>query len=120
MSVEVAKRYGRAVDSEDWQTARALLDPNVVVVRPSGRRYEGADRWIELISEPDGDAKIDSTVEERTHEEHGGTVVETTRIVHRWRESGEIAYTSEETTEISFRGGRIARLASTVRHRAAA
>ena len=120
MSVEVAKRYGRAVDSEDWQTARALLDPNVVVVRPSGRRYEGADRWIELISEPGDYANIETTVEAREYEKRDGAVVETTRIVHRWRHSGEIAYTSEETTEISFRGGRIARLASTVRHRAAA
>ena len=120
MSLEAAKRYGEALDSGDWETARSLLDPHVVVVRPSGRRYEGADRWVALISKPGGRANIDSAVERRDYEEHGDTVVETAHIVHRWRATGEIAYTSNEKTEISFHHGRIARLASTVQHRAAA
>ena len=108
------------MDHEDWETARSLLDANVVVVRPSGRRYDGADRWIAMLAEPGGYANIESAVERREYCEDAGAVIEKTHIVHRWRDTGEIAYTSDETTEIAFRDGQIARLASTVQHRAAA
>ena len=119
MEVELARRYGSALDAQDWETARSLLDPDVEVVRPSGRRYRGADRWIELLSEEEGGlGNIDSAVESREYEQRNGRVIETQRIVHRWRESGGPAYRSTETTELTFRDGRIARMASRVEHRA--
>ena len=50
MYVEVARRYGNALDEENWEEARELLDPDVEIIRPSGRRYEGADRWIGMLA----------------------------------------------------------------------
>ena len=44
MSVELARRYGNALDAENWDEAQSLLDPEVEIVRPSGRRYQGAPR----------------------------------------------------------------------------
>jgi uncharacterized protein DUF4440 len=117
VTVELARRYGNALDAEEWEEARALLDPDVEIVRPSGRRYQGADRWIGMISQSGGFHNIDSTVDGRSYEQRNGAVVEVKDIVHRWREDGTVAYTSREETAISFRGGRIARLESTVEHR---
>ena len=116
MTVEVARRYGNALDAEDWEEAHALLDPDLEVVRPSGRRYHGADRWIELVSRPGGFENIESRIEGRTYEQCNGKVIEVKDIAHRWRESGALAYTSREQTSITFRDGRIARLESTVDH----
>jgi ketosteroid isomerase-like protein len=118
VTVEVARRYGNALDAENWKEARALLAPDVEIVRPSGRRYRGADHWIELISRPHGFEKIDSHVGGRQYEQRNGKVVEVTDIVHHWCEDGALAYTSREETAITFRDGRIARLESTVEHKA--
>ncbi|MFN2471464.1 MAG: nuclear transport factor 2 family protein [Gaiellaceae bacterium] len=116
--IAVARRYGHALDTEDWDTARSLLDPDVEVVRPSGRRYRGAERWIGMISAQGGFQSIDTAVEGRDYEQRNGRVVETQEIVHRWRETGEVAYTSRERTTMTIRDGRIARLESEVVHRA--
>jgi len=48
VTVDVARRYGEALDDHDWETARQLLDPDVEIVRPSGRHYQGAERWIHV------------------------------------------------------------------------
>ena len=116
MSVEVARRYGNALDDENWEEARKLLDPNVEIVRPSGRRYEGADRWIRMLASSGGFENIESSVAGRAYEHRNGVVVERTEIVHRWRADGSLAYTSREETRIGFRDGRIASLHSTVEH----
>ena len=117
VTVEVARRYGNALDAEDWEEARSLLDEDVEVVRPSGRRYRGADRWIGMISEPARFDHIESHVDGRRYDRRNGKVVEIKDIVHHWREDGSLAYTSCEQTAITFRDGRIARLESTVEHR---
>ena len=116
MSVEVARRYGNALDEENWDQARSLLDPDVEIVRPSGRRYEGADRWIGMLASSGGFENIVTTVEGRAYEQRNGEVVERKDIVHRWRADGSLAYTSREETRIGFRDGRIASLRSTVEH----
>jgi hypothetical protein len=116
VSVEVARRYGKALDEENWEEARALLDPDVEIVRPSGRRYQGADRWIGMLADSGGFENIVSTVEDRAYEQRNGEVVERKEIVYRWRDDGSPAYTSTEETSIGFRDGRIASLRSTVEH----
>ena len=116
MSVEVARRYGNALDEENWEEARELLDPDVEIVRPSGRHYQGADRWIQLLSDADGFDNIESDIAERAYEQRNGQVIERKQIVHRWRSDGSLAYTSREETRIGFRDGRIASLRSSVEH----
>jgi hypothetical protein len=116
VSVEVARRYGTALDEENWEEARELLDPDVEIIRPSGRRYEGADRWIEMLAASGSFENIDTTIEGRAYEQRNGEVIERKEIVHRWRADGTLAYTSREETRIGFREGRIASLRSTVEH----
>jgi len=116
VTVDVARRYGEALDDHDWETARQLLDPDVEIVRPSGRHYQGADRWIQLLSDSDGFDNIRSEIASRAYEQRDGRVVEITELVHRWRDDGSPAYTSREETVIAFREGRIARMESTVEH----
>jgi hypothetical protein len=116
VTVDVARRYGEALDDRDWETARQLLDPDVEIVRPSGRHYRGADRWIQLLSDSDGFDNIESEIATRVYEQRNGLVVEVKDLVHRWRDDGALAYTSREETTIAFRNGLIARLDSTVEH----
>jgi hypothetical protein len=116
VTVDVARRYCQAIDDCDWETARTLLDPEVEIVRPSGRRYEGADRWIGLLSDSEGFDNIESEVVARAFEHRNGEVVEVKDLVHRWRDDGGVAYTSREETTIGFRNGRIAHMDSTVEH----
>jgi hypothetical protein len=116
VEVEVAQRYAKALEDCDWDTARGLLDPDVEIVRPSGRRYEGAERWIALLADSDGFDNIESHTAERAYEQRNGEVVEVKEIVHRWRDDGSEAYRSREETRIGFRAGRIASLRSTVEH----
>jgi ketosteroid isomerase-like protein len=116
VTVDVARRYAQALDDRDWETARGLLDADVEVVRPSGRCYKGADRWIALLSDSEGFDNIESEIAARAYEQRNRQVVEVTDIVHRWRDDGAPAYTSREHTVIGFRDGRIARMESTVEH----
>ena len=117
MTVDVARRYCKAIDDCDWATARTFLDPDVEIVRPSGRHYTGADRWIQLLSDSQGFDNIVSEITERAYEHRNGEVVEVKELVHRWRDDGELAYTSREQTTIGFRKGLIARMDSTVEHK---
>ena len=112
----MARRYGQALDDRDWETARGLLDPDVEVVRPSGRCYKGAERWIRLLSDSEGFDNIESDIAARTDEQRNGQVVEIKDIVQTWRDDGAVAYRSREETVIGFRGGLIARMESTVEH----
>ncbi len=112
----MARRYAQALEDCDWEAARGLLDPDVEIVRPSGRRYEGADRWIGLLADSEGFDNIESHTAEREYEQRNGEVVELKDIVHRWRDDGSVAYRSREETRIGFRDGRIASLRSTVEH----
>jgi hypothetical protein len=116
VSVDVARRYGNALDEEDWDAARSLLDAEVEIVRPSGRRYQGADRWIGMLCSGGGFENIEARVEGRGYEQRNGEVIERIDIVHRWREDGSLAYTSCEQTAIGFRDGRIVRRVSSVEH----
>ena len=116
MTVDVVRRYGEALDDRDWETARQLLDPDVEIVRPSGRHYQGADRWIQLLSDSEGFDNIESEIAARAYEQRDGRVIEVKDLVHRWRDDGSLAYTSREETVIAFREGRIARMESTVEH----
>jgi hypothetical protein len=116
VTVDVARRYGEALDDRDWETARQLLDPDVEIVRPSGRRYQGAERWIQLLTDSDGFDNIETEISARGYEQRNGRVVEVKDLVHRWRDDGSLAYTSREETVIAFRHGRIASLESTVEH----
>jgi hypothetical protein len=116
VSVELARRYGNALDAENWDEARALLDPEVEIVRPSGRRYEGADRWIGMISQPGGFQNIKSEVASRSYEQRNGRVYEVKDMVHQWTDDGSLAYTSREETCVTCSDGRIVRLESTVEH----
>jgi hypothetical protein len=116
VSVEVARRYGNALDEKDWEEARSLLDPDVEIVRPSGRRYAGADLWIRMLASSGGFENIVTTVEGRAYEQRNGEVVERLNIVHRWKADGSLAYTSSEETKIGFRDGLIASMRSTVEH----
>jgi hypothetical protein len=116
VSVEIARRYGEALDEHDWEEARQLLDPDVQIVRPSGRHYTGADRWIQLLSDSDGFDNIETEITARAYEQRNGQVIETKDLLHRWRDDGEVAYTSREETTIRFRNGLIARMDSTVEH----
>jgi ketosteroid isomerase-like protein len=117
VTVEVARRYAEAVDEEDWDTARELLDPDIEVVRPSGRRVRGADEWLKRLARARGFRNLDSRCESRTWEQHDGHVREAMEIAHFWRHDGTLAYTSHEETVITFRDGRIAGLESSVEHR---
>jgi len=117
VTVDVARRYCQAIDECDWVTARTLLDPDVEIVRPSGRHYGGADRWIQLLSDSQGFDNIVSEVTGRAYEQRNGEVVEVKELVHRWRDDGQLAYTSREHTTIGFRNGLIARMDSTVEHK---
>jgi ketosteroid isomerase-like protein len=116
VTVDVAQRYCQAIDDCDWETARTLLDPDVEIVRPSGRRYDGADRWIQLLADSDGFDNIESEVAARAWEHRNGEVVEVKDLIHRWRDDGSLAYRSREETVIEFRDGRIKRMESTVEH----
>jgi ketosteroid isomerase-like protein len=116
VTVDVARRYGEALDDRDWETARQLLDPDVEIVRPSGRCYKGADRWIRLLRDSEGFDNIESEIAARAYEQRNGEVVEVKDLVHRWRDDGSPAYMSREETVIAFREGRIARMESTVEH----
>jgi hypothetical protein len=116
VSVELARRYGNALDAEDWDEARALLDPEVEIVRPSGRRYQGAERWIGLVSQSGGFQNIASQVAGRSYERRNGRVYEVTDVVHHWTHDGSLAYTSREETCVTCRDGHIVRLESTVEH----
>jgi ketosteroid isomerase-like protein len=116
VTVDVARRYGEALDDRDWETARQLLDPDVEIVRPSGRCYQGAERWIQLLSDSDGFDNIASEIATRAYEQRNGEVVEVKDLVHRWRDDGALAYRSREETLIRFREGRISRMESTVEH----
>ena len=116
VSVELARRYGNALDAENWDEARALLHPEVEIVRPSGRHYHGADRWIEMVSRPGGFQNIDSHVARRSYEQRNGRVYEVKDIVHHWTHDGSLAYTSREETCVTCRDGRIARLESNAEH----
>jgi hypothetical protein len=116
VSVELARRYGNALDAEDWDKARALLDPDVEIVRPSGRRYHGAERWIGLISQSGGFQNIESDIVGRSYERRNDRVYEIKDIVHHWTHDGSLAYTSREETCVTCGDGRILRLESTVEH----
>jgi len=119
VTVDVAKRYCQAIDDCDWATALTLLQPDVDIVRPSGRRYDGAERWIALLRESEGFDNIESEIAARAFEQRNGEVVEVKDLVHRWRDDGAVAYKSREETVIGFRDGRIARMESTVEHHTA-
>jgi hypothetical protein len=116
VTVDVARRYGEALDDHDWDKARQLLDPDVEIVRPSGRHYRGAERWIQLLSDSDGFDNIQSEITARAYEQRNGQVIETKDLLHRWRDDGDVAYTSREETTIAFRNGLIARMESSVEH----
>ncbi len=114
--LEAARRYGEAVEEGDWETALALLHPDVEVTRPSGRRYSGAQGWIDRLARSRGFRNIDTRCEGRSYEQRNGQVIEVVDIVHRWEHDGSLAYTSRETTTMSFEDGKIAALESTVVH----
>jgi hypothetical protein len=116
VSVELARLYGNALEAEDWDQARALLDADVEIVRPSGRRYQGADRWIGMISQSNGFQNIRSEVASRSYEQRDGRVFEVKDVVHTWTHDGSLAYTSREETCVTCSDGRITRLESTVEH----
>ena len=114
--LEAARRYGEAVEEGDWDAALALLHPEVEITRPSGRRYRGAKDWVERLARSRGVRNIDTRCEGRSYEQRNGQVIEVAEISHRWEHDGSLAYTSRETTTMSFRDGLIAALESTVVH----
>ncbi len=117
MTAELVQRYREALDAGDFDTAHALLDPDVEIIRPSGRRYRGADTLRSLWERSGGSRNIASAIDGREYAEQNGRVRETCHISHHWIESGDLAYTSREETVITVRDGRIARMESTVEHR---
>jgi hypothetical protein len=114
--LESARRYGEAVEEGDWETALTLLHPEVEITRPSGRSYRGARDWVDRLARARGFRNLDTSCEGRSYEQRNGQVIEVLDIVHRWQHDGSLAYTSRETTTMTFRDGLIAALESSVVH----
>ena len=117
-AVEIAKRYLEALHAEDYDTAYALLAPDVEVVSPR-RKTTGADalraRWRKAEY-----SHLSSEIDEREFEQRNGLIRATTRMTWRWKESGAVAYHTRVEGDFTIRDGRIERIETSVEHEAAA
>jgi ketosteroid isomerase-like protein len=117
-AVEIAKRYLEALHAEDYDTAYALLAPDVEVVSPR-RTATGPDavraRWRKAEYN-----HLSSEVDRRAFEQRNGLVHATTEMTWRWSESGEVAYRTRVEGDFTIRAGKIERIETSVEHQAAA
>jgi hypothetical protein len=115
-AVEIAKRYVEALYEEDHETAYSLLAPDVEVVS-ARRTTRGADelraRWRKADYE-----HLVSEVDRREYAQENGIVRATTHMTWRWRDSGEVAYRTQVEGDFMIRDGKIARIETSVEHRA--
>jgi ketosteroid isomerase-like protein len=114
-AVEIAKRYLEALHAEDYDTAYALLAPDVVVVSPR-RTTTGADalraRWRKSDYE-----HLAAEIDGRRFEQRNGAVRAVTEMTWRWKESGDVAYRTRVDGEFVVRAGKITRIETAVEHR---
>jgi ketosteroid isomerase-like protein len=113
-AVEIAKRYVEALYAEDYDAAYELLEDDVEVVSPR-RTTRGADalhaRWRKAEYE-----HLVPEIDRREFTQRNGFVHATTLMTWRWRENGEIAYRTRVEGEFTVRGGKIARIETSVEH----
>jgi len=112
--LEVAKRYLEALHDDDLDTAYALLDPEVEAVS-----LQGNVRGPDVLRAPWSSAEYDhleASIDRREYDERNGLVHATTHMTWRWKEGGEVAYTTRLRNGLLVREGRIARIATSVEH----
>ena len=104
----MARAYADAVHAREFETAAALLDPEVEVVPPSGRAY-GLD-GLKASWTGAGFDHLDVALEERELTAAGEGAVLRMLQVYRWREDGTVAYVRPLRTRFDVSGDRIVRI----------
>lgn len=114
--MQIAKRYVEALYAKDYDAAYSLLDSDVEVVSPR-TTTRGADavraRWRKSDYE-----HLAPEVDRREFEQRNGSVRAVTEMTWRWTDSGEVAYRTRVDGDFVVRDGKIARIETSVEHRA--
>jgi len=116
--LEITKRYVDARWEDDFETAYALLDPDVDVLTPRGSTIRGADTLRAGWEEGEEYEYLKYTIDSQEFDQHDGVVTATTCVTWRWKTTGEVAYSSRIEGDYSFRDGRIARVEMRIEHQA--
>ncbi|HET7857166.1 MAG TPA: nuclear transport factor 2 family protein [Gaiellaceae bacterium] len=109
-------KYLEALWGDDFETAYALLDPDVDVIFPRGQ-LQGADRMRAMWSDSEEYDHLTPAVVRRQCDEGDGGVHATTRIIWHWKESGEVAFRSRFDSDFVLRDDKIVRIETVVEHR---
>jgi ketosteroid isomerase-like protein len=104
-----ARQFVEAVASHDFDTAEALLDPNVETVTPRGT-VRGIAACRRVLQKAGGDEQFAMEQTEPEFEEVEDDVVARTHEVARWRETGEIAYERDFALRLTLDDERIVRV----------
>lgn len=102
-------RFVEAVVAHDFETAEALLDPDVEIVTPRGS-LRGIAACRQVLQKAGGDEQFDLEQAEPEFEHIGDDVVARTREIARWRETGELAYERDFAMRLTLDDNRIVRI----------
>jgi ketosteroid isomerase-like protein len=104
-----ARQFVEAVASHDFETAEAMLDPNVETVTPRGTVH-GIAACRQVLQKAGGDEQFAMEQTEPELEEIEDDVLARTHEVARWRETGEIAYERDFALRLTLDDERIVRI----------
>jgi ketosteroid isomerase-like protein len=104
-----ARQFVEAVASHDFDTAEAMLDPDVETVTPRGT-VRGIAACRQVLRKAGGDEQFAIEQTEPEFEEIDDVVVARTHEVARWRETGEIAYERDFALRLTLDDERIVRI----------
>jgi ketosteroid isomerase-like protein len=108
-AIEVVKRFHSAREADDREGTYALLADDVEWTTPH-RTLQGLDEVREkLIWGDNPPDNLDIEFEDGDWQDLGGHVARETRVVQRWRETGEIATVMRVREELDIRDGKITR-----------
>jgi hypothetical protein len=104
-----ARQFVEAVASHDFETAEAMLDPNVETVTPRGTVH-GIAACRQVLQKAGGDEQFAMEQTEPELEEIEDDVLARTHEVARWRETGEIAYERDVALRLTLDDERVVRI----------
>jgi hypothetical protein len=104
-----ARQFVEAVASHDFDTAEAMLDPDVETVTPRGT-VRGIAACRQVLRKAGGDEQFAIEQTEPEFEEIDDVVVAQTHEVARWRETGEIAYERDVALRLTLDDERVVRI----------
>jgi SnoaL-like protein len=109
VKVARARQFLEAVVAHDFETAEALLDPEVETVTPRGS-LRGIAACRQVLQKASGDEQFAMEQAEPKFEELEGDVIARTHEIARWRETGEVAYERDSAVRFTLDNERIVRI----------